>query len=128
MNSYIYCFIREDISPEQKIVQLGHACHEAGKLLPANEFREPSTMILLSAKDEADLKSISRRIDCAGIDHSMFYEPDPMPNGRVIQCQMVRGWATVQSAPGQSSPIVNEHFSVNGICIDTPIDSKHSAL
>ena len=57
MNSYIYCFIREDISPEQKIVQLGHACHEAGKLLPANEFKEPSTMILLSARDEADLKS-----------------------------------------------------------------------
>lgn len=84
MNSYIYCFIREDISPEQKIVQLGHACHEAGKLLPANEFREPSTMILLSARDEADLKSISRRIDCAGIDHSMFYEPDAMPNGKVM--------------------------------------------
>ncbi len=82
MNTYIYTFIREDISPEQKIVQLGHACHEAGKLLPANEFKEPSTMILLSAKNEADLKSISRKIDCAGIDHYMFYEPDPMVNGR----------------------------------------------
>lgn len=84
MNSYIYCFIREDISPEQKIVQLGHACHEAGKLLPSAEFKEPSTMILLSASNEADLKMISRKIDCAGIDHSMFYEPDPMSNGRTM--------------------------------------------
>jgi len=82
MNSYIYCFIREDISPEQKIVQLGHACHEAGKLLSPAEFKEPSTMILLSARNEDDLKMISRKIDCAGIDHSMFYEPDPMLNGR----------------------------------------------
>lgn len=82
MNSYIYTFIREDITPEQKIVQLGHACHEAGKLLPADEFREPSTMILLSARDENDLKSISRKIGIAGIDHYMFFEPDPMSNGK----------------------------------------------
>lgn len=84
MNSYIYTFIREDISPEQKIVQVGHACHEAGKLLSASEFKEASTMILLSAKDEKDLKMISRKIDCAGIEHYMFYEPDPMPNGRIM--------------------------------------------
>ena len=82
MNSYIYTFIREDLSPEQKIVQLGHACHEAGKLVPASEFKEPSTMILLSARDEDDLRMISRKIDCAGIDHYMFFEPDAMPNGK----------------------------------------------
>ena len=82
MMTYIYTFIREDISPEQKIVQLGHACHEAGKLLSPDEFKEPSTMILLSAKNESDLKSISRKLDVAGIEHSMFWEPDAMPNGR----------------------------------------------
>ena len=82
MNTYIYTFIREDISPEQKIVQLGHACHEAGKLLSKDEYSEPSTMILLSAKDEDDLRLISRKIDCAGIDHHMFWEPDDMPNGK----------------------------------------------
>jgi hypothetical protein len=82
MTSYIYTFVREDISPEQKIVQLGHACHEAGKLLPASEFKEPSTMILLSARDEYDLELISHRIDRAGIDHYMFWEPDPMYNGK----------------------------------------------
>jgi hypothetical protein len=76
MNSYIYTFIREDISPEQKIVQLGHACHEAGKLLDPREYPDVSTMILLSAQDQKDLRLISRKLDCAGIDHYMFFEPD----------------------------------------------------
>lgn len=76
MNSYIYTFIREDLSPAQKIVQLGHACHEAGKLLPREEHPHVSSLILLSARDEQDLKMISKKIDCAGIDHCMFFEPD----------------------------------------------------
>lgn len=74
--SYIYTFIREDLSQEQKIVQLGHACHEAGKLIDSKEYKEPSSLILLSAKNEDDLIMISRKIDCAGIEHHMFYEPD----------------------------------------------------
>ena len=76
MNSYIYTFVREDISPEQKIVQVAHACHEAGKLLPHTEYRQVSSLILLSAKDEDDLMIIARKIDRAGIDFHMFYEPD----------------------------------------------------
>ena len=74
--SYIYAFIREDLPPAQKIVQLGHACHEAGKLIDHREHKEPSSLILLSAKDEDDLVMISRKIDRAGIAHSMFFEPD----------------------------------------------------
>ena len=76
MNSYIYTFIREDLSPEQKIVQLGHACHEAGKLLNKDEHEDISSMVLLSARDETDLRNIAKRIDCAGIDFHIFYEPD----------------------------------------------------
>jgi len=47
MTTYIYTFIRKDISPEQKIVQIGHACYEAGK-----KFRDEfgiSNLILLEA-------------------------------------------------------------------------------
>jgi len=76
MNTYIYTFIREDISPAQKIVQLGHACHEAGKLLNQWEHKHTSSLILLSAKDEDDLLDIAARIDRAGILFCMFYEPD----------------------------------------------------
>lgn len=76
MSSYIYTFIREDIPHEQKIVQLGHACHEAGKLLPYIEHKQISSLILLSAENEDHLKDIADRIDCAGIDFSIFFEPD----------------------------------------------------
>jgi len=76
MNSYIYTFIREDIPFAQKIVQLGHACHEAGKLLNYNEHKDVSSLVLLSAKNEDDLKNIARIVECAGIDFHIFYEPD----------------------------------------------------
>lgn len=76
MNSYIYTFIREDISPAQKIVQLGHACHEAGKLLNQWEHKHTSSLILLSAKDEDDLLDIAARISRAGIGYYIFHEPD----------------------------------------------------
>jgi len=76
LNSYIYTFIREDIPPAQKIVQLGHACHEGGKLLNHSEHKCVSSLILLSAKDEDDLLEIAKRIYRAGIDHYVFFEPD----------------------------------------------------
>ena len=76
MKSYIYTFIREDIPPAQKIVQLGHACHEAGKLLHHAEHKHTSSLILLSAENEAELLDIAARIDRAGIDYYIFYEPD----------------------------------------------------
>ena len=72
--SYIYTFIREDLSPEQKIVQIGHACYEAGKL-----FRDDqgiSNLVLLSAKDENALIDISEKLGMRGIKFYIFYEPD----------------------------------------------------
>ena len=74
--TYIYCFIREDLTPEQRIVQLGHACYTAGKQIPKGEQHEEPNLVLLSAQDEDDLILIARKLDCAGIAHSMFYEPD----------------------------------------------------
>lgn len=72
--SYIYTFIREDISAEQKIVQIGHACHEAGKR--TSHDKEISSLILLSARDQEDLEDIAMRLDGKGIEFYMFYEPD----------------------------------------------------
>lgn len=74
MNPYIYTFIRQDISPEQKIVQLGHATWEAG--LRFEKPSETASLILLSADDEDDLASISRKLDQRGIEHYTFFEPD----------------------------------------------------
>lgn len=74
MSSYIYTFIREDLSPEQKIVQIGHACYEAGKKFQDTEGI--SNLVLLSAKDEDDLTDIAYKLDMKGIEYYMFYETD----------------------------------------------------
>lgn len=74
MSSYIYAFIRRDISPEQRIVQIGHACYEAGKQF--NDKHGISSLILLEAKDENDTKAISEKLMQRNIDFYSFYEPD----------------------------------------------------
>lgn len=73
ITSYIYTFIREDLSPEQKIVQIGHACYEAGKKFGNEDI---PNLVLLSVKDEKDLKSIFRKLDSRGIEFCVFFEPD----------------------------------------------------
>jgi len=72
--SYIYAFIRKDISPEQKIVQIGHACYEAGKAF--NDKLGISSLVLLEARDESDLKSIAEKLEYRNIGFNMFFEPD----------------------------------------------------
>ena len=74
MTSYIYTFIRSNIPPEQRIVQIGHACYEAGKM-----FKDKlgiSNLILLEAKNEKDLLNIAKKLDTRGIDFYIFHEPD----------------------------------------------------
>lgn len=81
--SYIYTFIRQDLSPEQKIVQIGHACHEAGK---RTQDKGLSSLVLLAAENEQDLKNISEELDMKGIDHYTFLEPDFGPMGYTAIC------------------------------------------
>jgi len=73
MTSYIYTFIREDLSHEQKIVQIGHACYEAGKQFGGDGI---SNLVLLSARNEDDLKHIAMKLEIRGIDFYVFHEPD----------------------------------------------------
>lgn len=81
--SYIYTFIRKDLSPEQKIVQIGHACHEAGK---RTEDKGISSLVLLAVENEQDLKNIAEELDMKGIDHYAFFEPDFGPMGYTAIC------------------------------------------
>ena len=73
-NSYIYTFIRNDLSPEQRIVQIGHACYEAGK-----KFKDElgiSNLILLHTADEDDLTNAACELDLQGLEYTIFHEPD----------------------------------------------------
>lgn len=76
---YTYIFIRTDIPFEQQLVQSSHAALEAGF-----EFDKPhktSSIIMLPAKNQADLHEIAQRLERYGIRHKMFYEPDFGPMG-----------------------------------------------
>ena len=74
MNPYIYTFIRNDLSNEQKIVQLGHATWEAGLVFDKPD--EIASLVLLHAENEDNLLDIAQQLEEKGIEFVMFYEPD----------------------------------------------------
>ncbi len=49
---YLYCFIRTDISTADQIVQVGHACIEAGKRF---QYPENTHLILFEVKSQQKL-------------------------------------------------------------------------
>ena len=87
MNSYIYTFVRQDLSPEQRIVQIGHACYEAGK-----KFQDDlgvSSLILLSVENEDELTDIAFKLDMRGIEYYMFYETDINSYTAICTCPII---------------------------------------
>lgn len=74
MKPYVYVLVREDISLEQKLVQVGHAVLEAGF-----RFQQPAqtaSLIVLSVPDRGALDAAAVRLNAKGIDHYLFHEPD----------------------------------------------------
>lgn len=62
------------MSLADQIVQVGHACLEAG-----NRFKqpdEPSHLVLLRVPSEQKLYDAGAQIELAGIRYQTFYEPD----------------------------------------------------
>ena len=74
MKPYVYVLVREDISLEQKLVQVGHAALEAGF-----RFQQPertASLIVLSVPDREALEAAAVRLNAKGIDCHLFHEPD----------------------------------------------------
>jgi hypothetical protein len=66
--------VRTDIPLAQQLVQVGHACLEAGR-----HFAQPSHpchLVLLSVKSQAQLHDAVREAEAVGVRSLMFYEPD----------------------------------------------------
>ena len=70
---YCYCIVRSDLSAAQQIVQLGHACLEAG-----SRFDHPpnTPLVVLKVKNERKLLDAAVDLSEAEIQYSCFYEPD----------------------------------------------------
>lgn len=72
---YVYVMVREDLSREQQLVQVGHAALEAGNRFPAARGG-PAHLILLVTPNQVTLEATARALLRQGIDHHLFFEPD----------------------------------------------------
>lgn len=71
---YVYVLVREDISPEQQLVQAAHAALEAG--FRFEQPAETARLIVLSVPDRDALGAAAARLARYGIAHHQFFEPD----------------------------------------------------
>jgi hypothetical protein len=70
---HTYVLVRRDIPLADQIVQVGHACLEAGRLF---EQSPNGNMVVLSVKSEEMLLKTVAVTEQAGIKWALFYEPD----------------------------------------------------
>lgn len=71
---YTYVLVREDISPEQQMVQACHAALEAGFAFTAPAVT--SSLIVLTVPNREALLEARDRLFRYGIATEMFFEPD----------------------------------------------------
>lgn len=66
--------VRTDMPLEQQLVQVGHACLEAGRQFSWPE--EPCNLVVLDVASEKDLQIAVEHAHLAGIRMAVFCEPD----------------------------------------------------
>lgn len=74
-NYYTYTFVRLDLPMSQRIIQHGHACHNAAVALGACDVATPN-IVLFEVADETELVEVSKKLRLLGIGFEMFYERD----------------------------------------------------
>ncbi len=74
LDKYVYVLIRTDIPLADQIVQVGHACLEAGF-----KFQKPDdivNLVVVGVESETRLLITLERLSLRGIQFSLFCEPD----------------------------------------------------
>jgi len=85
---YCYCFVRSDLSASQQIVQLGHACLEAGK----NFQHAPNThIVIFRVKNEEKLLCAAADLNDAEVQYACFYEPNARIGYTAISTEPIYG-------------------------------------
>lgn len=75
-HSYVYVFIRTDLSLPQQCVQSCHSCIEASKAFHLEKLDDHPSVIILDIKTEAKLTNVRNYLSSVGIKFVSFYEPD----------------------------------------------------
>lgn len=76
---YIYVFVRADIPVIGQLVQVGHACYQAGAQFGQEEVPH---LILIGVPDEESLLGEARRVQRRGIRIEVFHETGVVYAGR----------------------------------------------
>lgn len=72
---YIYVFVRKDIPIWAQVVQVGHACFEAGRIFHDDVIEIPN-LVLLKVEDEHHLRYAETLAAQIGVRSFSFYEPE----------------------------------------------------
>lgn len=64
-------------------MQASHACHVSGSRFGAPDNTH---LVLLICDSEMGLMDLSSRLSLLGVEHVMFYEPDPPGPGHTALC------------------------------------------
>ena len=72
--TYAYVLVRTDIPLADQVVQVGHACLEAGFKFQKPD--EPIHLVVVSIESETQLLTALERIRLVGIELVAFHEPD----------------------------------------------------
>ena len=104
--TYVYAFIRQDLSLEDQMVQLGHACLEAGQAFyrPASGLKsdaeglgegapDVANLIVFGVADFIQLERARMKMQANDIRHHAFFEPDPGADGAS------KGWTAFATEP-----------------------------
>lgn len=67
----MYVFVRTDLPLADQLVQVGHACHEAGSRF--ERTAEPCHLVALAVRD-AD--ALLQAVEATGVRFAVFWEPD----------------------------------------------------
>ena len=78
--TYVYLFTRQDISPEQQIVQTSHAAYKLGECIGSDDYNYASAdethFTVVGVRNKDALYAVIDILDTFGFAYEVFTEPD----------------------------------------------------
>lgn len=78
MKRYVYIFVRQDISPEQQLVQSAHATYKLGCSVSKGhkEIADNTAFVVIGVKNQEALMAASEILSRFSLSYEMFSEED----------------------------------------------------
>ena len=74
---FMYIFVREDLQPVGKLIQVAHTTHNAGvRFGMLDPDQPPLHFCVFGVKNEQALQAVAWRLNQQGYEFELFFEPD----------------------------------------------------